>query len=84
MPWSTWTAMITAVFCGKKAKTPNRAAWPRIPRIIVVFQPSFASTLPRNAIVTISATWPMLITGMIHSGLIPTAGLPRKSPAITK
>ena len=34
--------------------------------------------------VAISATWPMLITGMIHFGSSPTVLLPRKSPAITK
>ena len=76
--------MIRAWFWGMNANTANRTAWPRMPRIIVVFQPSRASTPPSTAIVRISATWPMLITGMIHSGLMPTVLLPRKPPAITK
>ena len=56
--------------------------------IMVVRQPSAASVTPRISIVRISATWPMLITGMIQLPGIPTppaeAAVPRNMPVQLK
>src|SRR5436305_292008 len=57
---------------GASEKTPNRTAWPRIPRISVVRQPSVLSTTTRNAIVLISAICPMLKTSINTMAGLPT------------
>ena len=61
-----------AVWSFVSANTPKRATCPSTPSVNVVFQPSFFSARPSTAIVPTSATWPMLITGMIRPGSKPT------------
>jgi hypothetical protein len=48
--------MIAGMLSARKEKARKRAAWPRMPTIIVVRQPSFTSTLPSTSMVRISAT----------------------------
>ncbi len=65
MPCTTFTATIS--HSGSPiAYTKNRAACAAMPMAIVVRQPRRASTAPSVPIVTISATCPMLIAGMIQ------------------
>ena len=50
----------------------------------MIRQPNFFSAAPKTNMVRISATWPMLIIGMIQFPLMPTCGLPRNEPAQLK
>ena len=71
MPCSNWTT-ITAGGFGKKAYTAKRAECPRMPMTIVHRQPSRLRVAPRMSMVSISAIWPRLITGMIQLPGMPT------------
>src|ERR1039458_9355531 len=88
MPCKICTTMMSSLCCGKYAYTANRATWPRMPTIMVVRQPSRLSVAPRMNIVSISAIWPTLITGMIQLPGIPTppavVAVPRKLPVQLK
>jgi len=80
---STCTAMITAWFGqeGEDGEAGRMAQDAQDHRRLPAEAGQHASS---TAIVAISATCPMLITGMIHFGSSLTVLLPRKSPAITK
>jgi hypothetical protein len=64
----------------KNEKVAKRNACPKMPMIMVHFQPNLTRTLPRSTMVTISATWPMVVTAMVIFSLRPTALL--KNPSI--
>ena len=59
-----------------------------MPTTIVVRQPSRLSVAPRTTIVRISATWPMLMTGVIQLEAMPTppasGAVPRNTPVQLK
>ena len=80
--------MMAPALSGTKEYTAKRAAWPRMPTIMVVRQPSFFSVAPRTNMVRISAIWPMLMIGVIHGAAMPTPpsalAVPKKVPVQLK